>query len=138
MKKDFSKGIYLLVAVMFVAVTFKMGQTFRQGELINKENVIAPQAAITKTYTFRNQDLKDEHFEKHGKYMGFKNADEYELAANDVINNKNALKKEETDQEAGNYVFYIEDTNEIVFLSSDGYIRTYFNPDSGKAYFDKQ
>ena len=38
----------------------------------------------------------------------------------------------------GDDVYYVEDTNEFVVLSRDGYIRTYFNPDRGKAYFDKQ
>ena len=35
-------------------------------------------------------------------------------------------------------VYYKEDTNEFVVVSTDGYIRTYFNPDSGKKYFDRQ
>ena len=35
-------------------------------------------------------------------------------------------------------VFYVEATNEFVVLSTDGYIRTYFLPDGGKRYFDRQ
>ena len=31
-----------------------------------------------------------------------------------------------------------EDTNEFVVVSTMGSIRTYFNPDSGKKYFDRQ
>lgn len=43
-----------------------------------------------------------------------------------------------TEKEDGDDVYYKEDTNEFVVVSTDGYIRTYFNPDSGKKYFDRQ
>ena len=38
----------------------------------------------------------------------------------------------------GDGVYYLEATNEFVILSTDGYIRTYFLPSSGRAYFDRQ
>ena len=88
------------------------------------------------TYRFRNSDRLNEHYEKHGKDMGFKSAKDYEKAASDVINNPDALTKRE--KEDNDYVFYVEATNEFVVLSEDGYIRTYFYPDAGKAYYDRQ
>lgn len=87
-------------------------------------------------YYFRNKSLKKSHYEKHGVEMGFENADDYEAAASRVINNPNALFK--TEKEDGDFVYYIENTNEFVVLSADGYIRTYFWPSRGKAYFDRQ
>lgn len=87
-------------------------------------------------YTFRNKDLLKSHYKKHGRYMGFDSAEEYLAAANAVIANPQALTK--TEKEDGDYLYYVEDTNEFVVLSTDGYIRTYFCPDSGKRYFDKQ
>lgn len=87
-------------------------------------------------YVFRNKKLLNQHYEKHGIEMGFSNAKEYEKAASAVISNPNALHKIE--KEDGDDVFYIEATNEFAILSTDGYIRTYFKPDSGKKYFDKQ
>lgn len=91
-------------------------------------------------YRFRNKKLLDQHFEKHGgeftKDFGYKDASEYEKGASDVINNPDALHK--TEKEDGDGIYYIEDTNEFVVLSTDGYIRTYFRPDSGKKYYDKQ
>ena len=42
------------------------------------------------------------------------------------------------EKEDGDTVYYVEATNEFVVLSTDGYIRTYFLPDSGKRYFDRQ
>ena len=87
-------------------------------------------------YRFRNNNLLEQHFEKHGKEMGFETKEAYEKAASDVINNPKALFK--TEAEDGDYVYYVEETNEFVVLSLDGYIRTYFLPSSGKKYFDRQ
>lgn len=91
---------------------------------------------VYKEYHFRSNSKRDDHYYKHGRYMGFEDPLEYEKAANDVINNPKALTK--TEAEDGDYVYYVEDTNEFVVLSTDGYIRTYFEPDAGKRYFDKQ
>lgn len=88
------------------------------------------------SYYFRNSSLLNQHYDKHGKDMGFKDAKSYEKAASDVINNPAALHK--TEKEDGDFVYYIVATNEFVVLSKDGYIRTYFLPDAGKAYYDRQ
>lgn len=87
-------------------------------------------------YHFRNRDLLESHYEKHGKEMGFSSSKEYEMSASDVVNNPESLHK--TEKEDGDDVYYKENTNEFVAVSTDGYIRTYFNPDSGKKYFDRQ
>lgn len=88
-----------------------------------------------KTYTFRKPSYLTQHFEKHGAEMGYKTEEAYLAGANAVINNSKALHKLEA--EDNDHIYYIEDTNEIVFLSQDGYIRTYFIC-SGKAYYDRQ
>ncbi len=88
------------------------------------------------TYTFRNSNLLESHYEKHGIDMGFDSAEEYEEAASDVVNNPDALHK--TEEEDGDDIYYVEDTNEFVVVSTDGYIRTYFLPDAGKSYYDRQ
>ena len=87
-------------------------------------------------YRFRNYKLLDQHYEKHGKEMGVPDRESYEQAASDVINNPEALHKVE--KEDGDYVYYVEATNEFVILSTDGYIRTYFLPSGGKKYYDRQ
>lgn len=87
-------------------------------------------------YHFRNKDLLESHYEKHGKEMGFSSSKEYEMSASDVVNDPESLHK--TEKEDGDDVYYKENTNEFVVVSTDGYIRTYFNPDSGKKYFDRQ
>ncbi len=87
-------------------------------------------------YTFKNNYRLEDHFEKHGKEMGFKDAESYEDAASDVVNNPEALHK--TEKEDGDDVYYVEKTNEFVVVSPDGYIRTYFNPDDGINYYNRQ
>ena len=88
------------------------------------------------TYKFRSKTLLNQHYEKHGKEMGFASAEEYEKAAAAVPNSLNVLHK--TEKEDGDDVYYIESTNEFVVISTDGYIRTYFNPDNGIDYYNKQ
>lgn len=89
-----------------------------------------------KQYRFRNSELLEEHYEKHGIEMGFASAEEYEKAAAAVITAPEVLHKYE--KEDNDDVYYLESTNEFVVVSTDGYIRTYFKPDSGKDYFDRQ
>ena len=99
-------------------------------------SVVEPATGEAVVYYFRSDDLLSSHFEKHGKEMGFSDKKAYEAAASAVITNPDALHKIEA--EDGDDVYYLEETNEFVVLSTDGYIRTYFCPDSGKKYFDKQ
>lgn len=87
-------------------------------------------------YYFRNDNLLEQHYEKHGIEMGFDSMEEYEEAACAVIYHQDALSK--TEKEDGDYVYYVEETNEFVVLSQDGYIRTYFNPSAGIDYYNRQ
>lgn len=89
-----------------------------------------------KQYVFRNERLLQEHYEKHGIEMGFASAQAYQEAASNAASNPAALHKLEA--EDGDDVYYLEESNEFVIVSTDGYLRTYFNPDRGKDYFDRQ
>ena len=95
-----------------------------------------PEQTETVDYKFRNKNLLNSHFEKHGEEMGFKTAADYEAAASAVVNNPEALHKLE--KEDGDDIYYIEATNEFVIVSKDGYIRTYFNPDDGINYYNRK
>ena len=85
--------------------------------------------------TFKNSSLLNEHYNKHGIEMGFKSAEEYEQAAAAVAANPNSEHKYEA--EDGDDVYYLASTDEIIFVSQKGFIRTYFNP-GGRDYFDRQ
>lgn len=93
-------------------------------------------ADVSVQLTFRTARLLEEHYQKHGRDMGFANAEEYQSAAAAVVKNPSALHK--TEAEDGDDVYYIESTNEFVVVSTDGYIRTYFKPDSGIRYYNRQ
>ena len=41
-------------------------------------------------------------------------------------------------EEDGDWLYYDVVTNEFGVLSADGYIRTFFRPSDGQAYFDRQ
>lgn len=87
-------------------------------------------------YEFKNDKLLKQHWDKHGDEFDYDSIDEYVAGANRVINSKDALHKLE--KEDGDDVYYLEDSNEFVIVSTNGYIRTYFKPSSGKRYFDRQ
>lgn len=87
-------------------------------------------------YTFRSAEALQEHFEKHGAEFGYASAEEYLAGANRVIASPEALHKLEA--EDNDDVYYLESTNEFVIVSTKGYLRTYFKPSDGKAYYDRQ
>lgn len=88
------------------------------------------------TYTFRNDNTLRQHFEKHGGEFGYASEQEYVEGANSVIISADALHK--TEAEDGDDVYYLEESNEFVVVSTDGYIRTYFKPTRGIDYFYAQ
>lgn len=87
-------------------------------------------------YDFHYPEQLEEHYEKHGIAMGYDSPDAYLEGANRVVASKEALHKLEA--EDGDDVYYLEDTNEFVIVSKNGYIRTYFNPSDGIDYFNRQ
>ena len=87
-------------------------------------------------YTFRNERLLNQHYEKHGIEMGFATIEEYVEAANAVINHPDVLHKKEA--EDNDDVYFLEATSEFVVVSTDGYIRTYFIPSGGIDYYNRQ
>lgn len=93
-------------------------------------------SAVSSDLRFRNDNLLNSHYKKHGIDMGFTSAEEYQQAAAQVVSNPSALHK--TEKEDGDDVYYVESTNEFVIVSQDGYIRTYFNPDRGIDYYNSQ
>ena len=107
-------------------------------EQIQAESQIAQEEEYVSeiTYSFRNEKLLNDHYEKHGKEMGFDSAESYEFAANEVINHPDTLHRIE--EEDGDDVYYLEENNGFVIVSIDGYIRTFFYPDDGLDYFNRQ
>ena len=71
---------------------------------------------------FRNEKFLEDHFVKHGNEFGYSTKEEYLAGANKVISSSSSLHKQEG--EDGDDIYYDKNSNEIVFVSGDGYIRT--------------
>ena len=71
----------------------------------------------TYAYTFRNQDLFDQHYNKHGYEFGDVSQAEYLKLANDLFASQDALRKTEAD---GDLLFYDSESNTFGVLSQDG------------------
>lgn len=134
------------VAALIVAVVvgFGAGGAGSSGaDTASSANAGNASAAATATtqqtaqtnYKFRSNKYLKEHYEKHGKQMGYQSREDYVAGANAVISNPESLHKLE--KEDGDDVYYLQATDEIVIVSTDGYIRTYFNP-GGIDYFNRQ
>lgn len=95
-------------------------------------------ATVEENYslTFRNDTLLEDHFKKHGSEFNYKTKEEYLKGAIDIVNSSSS--KQKTEEEDGDKIYYSEEKNEIVFVSKDGYIRTYFKPSDGINYFNRQ
>lgn len=145
------KGIAVVSLVVLVIVVLQLFLTPNStiGDIQSSNDTLTVEAKITidgdteengknpeRTLTFRNRELLEQHYVKHGKDMGFASAKDYEAAAAAVVVNAKALHK--TEAEDGDDVYYVEETNEFVIVSTDGYIRTYFLPDGGINYFNRQ
>lgn len=104
-------------------------------ENINTGNV--QETVMEYSLRFASEESRDQHFEKHGREMGFATPEEYEAAASAVVKNPNSLFKRE--QEDNDEVYYLEETNDFVIVSDKtGYIRTYYRPQGGIDYFNRQ
>ena len=88
------------------------------------------------SYEFRNSEYLQEHYDKHGAEFGYNSPQEYLEGANNVIFAEGVLHKIEA--EDGDDVYYLERTNEFVIISTDNYIRTYFKPNDGIDYYNRQ
>lgn len=120
--------------------TIEEETTAEETAVAESENEIKTEAAETQAveivYKFRNKSLWKEHFEKHGSEFPYDTKEDYLEGANIMMANPNKLHK--TEKEDGDDVYYLEETNEFIIISGDGYLRTYFKPSRGKAYFDSQ
>lgn len=126
------------VAMVIIIIMITVGSFFanRNDDRELTSTNIDYSDSITTDISFRSEKLLNEHYQKHGIEMGFTSALEYEAAAGRVVENSKSLHK--TEAEDGDDVYYLESTNELVIISTDGYIRTYFKPNDGIAYYNRQ
>lgn len=91
---------------------------------------------MAKILTFRTPEKLLKHFDEHKEATRCETAEEYLIKANAVIQNPKTQVKTETDEGDNDKVYYLSQTGEIVFVSDDGFIRTYYIADD--EYFERQ
>ncbi|MFT3764975.1 MAG: hypothetical protein QM820_05575 [Minicystis sp.] len=94
----------------------------------------APAAYRNETPQFAPGQL-ERHFLKHGGEMGFKNQEDYLRAAQAIVAGGPGIEIWHRD---GDTLFYKASTNEFAVLSNRNVIRTYFRPDDGPRYWERQ
>lgn len=120
--------------IIMLAIVFVVAFQDDIKEKLFSDDTVTTEAEVE--FTFKNGTLLNDHYEKHGKEMGYASAASYLEAANAVVNNPKSLHKIEA--EDGDDVYYLESTNEFVVVSKDGFIRTYFYPEDGIDYYNRQ
>ena len=78
----------------------------------------------------------EHHFQKHGLAMGFANQADYLRAAQALV--RGGPDVETLRRDGGDTLFYRASTDEFAVLSDRNVIRTYFKPDDGPAYWERQ
>jgi len=146
-KKTFVKKLSALILIAAFAVTTLSGclpeaylyYEYSPDNQASHEDAKAYEVTVSSDdvaeYTFANEERLKEHFEKHGKEMGFTDPLEYQKAASAVVTNPDSLHK--TEAEDGDDVYFLESTGELVIVSTWGFIRTYFVPNDGIEYFNR-
>lgn len=132
-KKKTTKNIIIATIVFILLIISKVFNISFEGL---STNIISESKQSNTSFEFRNDQFLEEHFLKHGDEFGYKSKEEYLEGANRVINSAQSIHKEEA--EDGDNIYYDKSKNEIVFVSKDGYIRTYFKPSDGIDYFNRQ
>lgn len=137
MKKKTSQiSITTILAALLLIIVWNIFPNEAEPQNTTPESVITEEAEASGNLSFRREEQLEDHYEKHGIEMGYTSKEDYLAGANAVIANPNALHKLEG--EDGDDVYYLEETNEFVIVSTDGYIRTYFWPQDGIAYYNRQ
>lgn len=101
---------------------------------------VYPSEAVDTDLQFRTEQKLVEHFQKHvieQQEFGDISVEDYLYFAQElmtVVEGEDTLTKEID----GETFYYDAETNEFGVLSSDGYIKTFFKPSDGQAYFDRQ
>lgn len=131
------KLIRNVIIAMLIAIFPFLGKVYN---FINENdtwlNSVLNNEQSISSLTFRNDQLWEDHFEKHKDEFTYTTKEQYLQGANKIVAAKDSLHKKE--EEDGDSIYYSQSKNEIVFVSEDGYIRTYFKPNDGIEYFNRQ
>lgn len=132
-KKGFIKTFVITLLAVLIIGLF-VSPLFQRNS--RDMEVYIPVARNVEGLNFATQERLNEHFNKHASEFGYRNPDEYLQGARKLISaGQEVLTHSRSD---GDKLFYDPGKNEFAVLSARGYIRTYFKPNSGYQYWQRQ
>ena len=115
--KNKSKKFRNIIIVAVVLLLSFIGKVFNINfDALNIGSVLQSQKADG-VLEFRNDNLWEEHFLKHGGEFGYTTKEDYLEGANEVVTSASSKHKKE--EEDGDDIYYDAENNEIVFVSKD-------------------
>ncbi len=84
---------------------------------------------------FTSPASKASHFTKHQSEFAYADADQYEAAADALYANRGTVQSKVSN---GKTYVYDSAANSIGVYTSDGKVITFFKPNAGQAYYDRQ
>ncbi len=87
---------------------------------------------------FKSQKELNSHYEKHQKEFGNISKEEYLQGARNLVNSDEGGDIMIKNRVNGDTIYYNKVTNEFAVKDSEGFIKTYFKPESGIDYFNAQ
>lgn len=87
---------------------------------------------------FETPEKMQKHYDKHIDKYGNISISEYIALANELVNAKDTDDIERIVRSDESTAIYRFSTNDFLVITKDGYIRTFFKPDDGKAYWREE
>ena len=87
---------------------------------------------------FETPEKMQKHYDKHIDKYGNISISEYIALANELVNAKDTDDIERIVRSDESTAIYCFSTNDFLVITKDGYIRTFFKPDDGEAYWREE
>jgi hypothetical protein len=131
-------------ALLVVGVLVVGGLTTGCGHTDGAQQVTAPGSSTATAVVsrpgigFRSLERLDEHFVKHGREFGPVSRDEYLRLAQTLRDRAAGGPVLEVIRNDGTITRFDRDTGAFLAFTRDGTIRTFFRPNDGEQYFQRQ
>ncbi len=132
----------VIIAIAMIVLAAVSSDGSEKNEEANEFSTITtvsadvPEINVEKDYySFRTESITKLNFDKNGEKMGFNTPEEYEMGANEIIDDPDTLARISSD---GARIYYNEEKNFFVELYADGTLRLFFIPEEGKYFFDNK
>ncbi len=127
MKKNQLIRICIYIVILAVLAYISAPSFYDEASRVHQQS--------SSVYSFRDANTLESHYKKHGQEMGYSTALAYQARANEVIQAQESLNTKQND---GDTAYFLKSTGEFVVLSPQNVIRTFFIPENGMEYFERQ